>query len=365
MFSFWPDNYTWSYQLVRALAEAHFGGGDIGEILATAAAITPGDAASWKREWLRTADDVAALAAQATGPATEDAWKRASNYLRMASFFLPHGDPDEPALYRRGAEAFRRGVPGIEAVRIPFEGRAMHAFFATPPDSAGRMPTLILLGGLESLAEEVYFVAGVAALRYGFACLVLEGPGQGATLREEGLASRAAYEAPIAAAVDYLQARPEVDAERIGMVAYSLGGYYVCRAAAFERRLRACVAWGAEYDYSEVWDGRPDDHPLAPHLMGTLGVATMPEARRILRDFHLRGVASRIESPLLILHGADDRHIPLSHARRTYEEARGPKELKIFPAGQPGSIHCQWDAPTRAHAAMFSFLRRHLMPAAV
>ena len=366
MFSYWPDNYTWSYQLVRALAEAHFGGGDIGEILATAQAITPGDTDSWKREWLRTAGEVSALAADAPdtpGPAAEDAWKRASNYFRMASFFLPHGDPDEQLIYRRGAEAFRRGVPQLEEVRIPFEERAMHAFFATPPGSTGKLPAVILLGGLESLAEEVYFVAGVAALRYGFACLVLEGPGQGATLREEGIASRAAYETPIAAAVDYLQGRPEVDAERIGMVAYSLGGYYVCRAAAFERRLRACVAWGAEYDYSEVWGGRPDNHPLTPHLMNTLGAATMSDARLILRDFHLRGIASRIESPLLILHGEDDRHVPLSHAQRTYDEVRGPKELKVFPSGHPGSIHCQWDAPNRAHAAMFSFLRRQLTQA--
>ncbi|HEU5348915.1 MAG TPA: alpha/beta hydrolase, partial [Ktedonobacterales bacterium] len=134
----------------------------------------------------------------------------------------------------------------------------------------------------------------------------------------------------------------------------------VCRAAAFERRLGACVAWGAEYDYSEVWAGRPDNHPLVPHLMGTLGVQTISEARRILDDFNLRGVAARIECPLLILHGEDDSHVPLSHAHRTYDEARGVKELKIFPAGRPGSIHCQWDAPNRAHAAMFSFLRRHL-----
>ncbi|HEU5348559.1 MAG TPA: hypothetical protein VFU63_08090, partial [Ktedonobacterales bacterium] len=95
MFHYWPDNYTWSYQVVRALAEAHFGGGDIGEILATAAAITPGDADSWKREWLRSAEEAAGLAAEAEGPAAEDAWKRASNYYRMASFFLPYGDPDE------------------------------------------------------------------------------------------------------------------------------------------------------------------------------------------------------------------------------------------------------------------------------
>src|SRR3712207_7132279 len=35
-----------------------------------------------------------------------------------------------------------------------------------------------------------------------------------------------------AAAVDYLQARPDVDGDRIGIVGWSLGGYYAPRAAA-------------------------------------------------------------------------------------------------------------------------------------
>src|SRR5439155_1165368 len=46
--------------------------------------------------------------------------------------------------------------------------------------------------------------------------------------------------------------RPDVDATRIGIMAPSLGGYYAPRAAAFEKRLACCVAWGAFYDAGKV-----------------------------------------------------------------------------------------------------------------
>ena len=37
--------------------------------------------------------------------------------------------------------------------------------------------------------------------------------------------------------------------KRVAIMAYSAGGYYAPRAAAFEKRYAACVAWGPHYDY--------------------------------------------------------------------------------------------------------------------
>jgi len=46
-----------------------------------------------------------------------------------------------------------------------------------------------------------------------------------------------------AACVDYLLARGDVDPQRIGVVGWSLGGYYAPHAAAFEKRFALCVSW--------------------------------------------------------------------------------------------------------------------------
>src|SRR5262249_43676606 len=48
--------------------------------------------------------------------------------------------------------------------------------------------------------------------------------------------------------IDYLLAQGTVDPRRIAVVGASMGGFYAARAAAFEPRLAACVAWGGAYD---------------------------------------------------------------------------------------------------------------------
>ena len=59
---------------------------------------------------------------------------------------------------------------------------------------------------------------------------MLDQPGTGEALRLHGLTARLGAEAWAGAAVDWLQARPDVDPARIGTVGWSLGGYYAPRA---------------------------------------------------------------------------------------------------------------------------------------
>ena len=64
-------------------------------------------------------------------------------------------------------------------------------------------------------------------------------------------------------------------------MAYSAGGYYAPRAAAFEQRYAACVAWGPHFDYHAVWEKRwaamkKDENSVATshfQLPWVLGVA--------------------------------------------------------------------------------------------
>jgi pimeloyl-ACP methyl ester carboxylesterase len=62
------------------------------------------------------------------------------------------------------------------------------------------------------------------------------------------------YEATAAAAIDYLTARGDVDADRIGVNGASLGGYYAARVAAHEPRVKATVANCGPYDWAECFD---------------------------------------------------------------------------------------------------------------
>ncbi|HEX8346080.1 MAG TPA: alpha/beta hydrolase, partial [Actinoplanes sp.] len=60
---------------------------------------------------------------------------------------------------------------------------------------------------------------------------------------------------------------------------------------------------------------------------------------------HLDGIAERISMPLLVVHGENDRQIPLAYARRTFEQAvHSPRrELRVFTAAEGGAEHIGLD----------------------
>jgi dienelactone hydrolase len=85
--------------------------------------------------------------------------------------------------------------------------------------------------------------------------LIVDGPGNGESIRFRDLPLIAETEKYGAAAYDYLASRKEVDPKRIGVMAISLGGYYAPRAASLEPRYAACIAWGAQWDFMTPGSG--------------------------------------------------------------------------------------------------------------
>lgn len=212
------------------------------------------------------------------------------------------------------------------------------------------MPTVIFFDGLDVTKEFCYFWGVRDMVRRGLACLIVDGPGNGESIRFRGLKLRYDYEVPAGAAVDYLEGRKDVDPKRIGIMALSLGGYYAPRAAAFEKRLRACVAWGAQNNYQALWKRRVElaykTAPSVPpdHIQWVLGASSMEDALKRLENFKLSGVVERIECPFLMVHGEEDAQVSLADAKACFN-AMGSKDktLRVFTAEEGGSQHCQND----------------------
>jgi fermentation-respiration switch protein FrsA (DUF1100 family) len=62
------------------------------------------------------------------------------------------------------------------------------------------------------------------------------------------------------------------------------------------------------------------------------------------KKFTLEGVAEKVECPILILHGENDRLVPLEEARKLYDRVGFKnKTLKIFTEAEGGAEHCQVD----------------------
>ncbi|MGY1618010.1 alpha/beta hydrolase family protein [Geodermatophilus sp. SYSU D00691] len=284
---------------------------------------------------------------------------RASNYLAQAERMLAHSDPHRIPTYKRLLElaqkAFDTYSPSVTRVAIPYEGTTLPAYFSAAPGD-GPKPVVILVNGLDSTKEHMYSSDHWAELAArGISCLMLDQPGTGEALRLQGLTARIDTEVWAGAAVDYLETRDDVDAGRIGIVGWSLGGYYSPRAAAFEKRLALCVAWGANHDWGAVQRRRREREGERPvphyweHVLWVWGQEGDENHLDAFLDFadgvHLDGVVEQITVPFLIAHGANDRQIPVEYAHRSYEQAvNSPKrELRVFTPEEGATEHIGLD----------------------
>ena len=339
------------------LAESYYGGGEFNEIYRTSQRITPGDTESWHLEWRRTADRVRlhGQVEQAGGrlQSALKAFLRAANYYRVAEFFLSYTDERKVPTYLNSAGAFQEAVvltPTMERVQVPYEDTHMPGYLFLPDPPINNPPVVILTGGADSTAEEVYFIGAPEATKRGFACLVVDGPGRGGMLRLQQSLAIPDFERPVTAMVDYLAARGDVDSNRIALMGVSMGGYYMTRAAAYEKRVRACVCHFGPYNvYTDIYEFY---EPLKAQFHWITGSSTEDEVKERLNRFTLADSIGQVECPLLILHGADDMITDSRCAQRIYDEAKCEKELRFMPAGEPGSIHCSYDN----HAEIFPFM---------
>ena len=353
----WPEHPWMSYQFRRALGETQEGGGSVSEGFQAASRMVPGDKESWHREWLRVAErnDRRGDGAEQAGhvQTARAAWLRATDMYRSAEFWLAADDPRRLDTFTRCEEAFKKAgryfAPPVEAVRVPYEEARMYGYFIPSPFAPPRrQPVLISFGGLDSFKEELYFMVGRAALERGISCLHMDGPGQGATLRRQGIRTRFDYEVPVAACIDYLETRGDVDLDRVAVSGTSLGGYYAARAASFEHRLAACISHGAIWDVSEMWGEAGEDHGLAGHIKWVFGLASMAEGREVFPRFSLEGVLGGMRCPYLILHGGHDV-LGVRQATTVHESAKQAGvdvELRLLSAEETGAEHCQHDNPT-------------------
>jgi dienelactone hydrolase len=328
--------------------------GDIG-VIGDRLRTCVGDDEAWHREW----DWLASLLEQRGHQRAALGMRLSAGeclllsclYHLMSERFLTPDDARRRDSYVHAMEAFEtaRQLSGkhLERVAVPYEGTALPAYFI-PAEASGPAPAVIFLCGLDTTKELACMRVGQQLARRGIHCLAIDTPGVGEALRLQKLLTRYDYEVPVGAAVDYLQARPDVATGRIAVIGSSLGGYYATRAAAFEPRLKACVAWGGQLDYYAIWQRRLEHGGVLGvpffQLMYITGQPTPDEALKHIEHFRLEEYAEHLTCPFLMLHGKDDQQIPLADAEKAFElVASANKELKVFSGQDGGSQHCQND----------------------
>ena len=257
--------------------------------------------------------------------------QRAGVYYHFGKFLFVHDVLQMKAAHMKAVECRNLALPHLnppgERVTVPYEGQALYGILRKPRGVA-KPPVLIMAVGLDSAKEETEAYER-PYLDRGIATLVFDGPGQGEG--EYDFAIRGDYEAAAKAVVDYVETRRDLDTSRIGLWGVSLGGYYAPRAAAFEKRIKACLALGGPYDWEGSWDSLPELTREAFRVRSHC--ATQEQAKRHALTLSLKGVAQNITCPIFIMTGKLDRLIPWQHAQRLANEVKGPCTFLLIEDG--------------------------------
>ncbi|KAK4150733.1 Alpha/Beta hydrolase protein [Chaetomidium leptoderma] len=239
MFKFF-NSFMFNFELTRLLGSMPAGGCDACEFLTAVGKIKKHDPESWHDAWKEQGERAEAIADEAAGDGlralAKNAYLRASNYYRAASYLFFNDDPRVVPLSERSVAAFVRATTLMDGVvllvEIPYENE---------------IPLLLYFGGADSTKEELHFLFGHSGPQLGYAVLCLEGPGQGLLLKRSGIPLRPDFEVCADKALGFLEdlsrSRPELqlDLDRIAVAGAATGGYFALRAAT-DARIKACVS---------------------------------------------------------------------------------------------------------------------------
>jgi pimeloyl-ACP methyl ester carboxylesterase len=382
------------------LGAAAYGGADIGEVLVTAQAITAGDYDSWYDQWLATADRIAAEAekAQAAGHlvSARDGLLRASNYYRSADFYL-HGNPDDPRIrhaYGRARDCFVSAAalfdPPVTPVEIPYEGTVLRGYFYPAIGRGGDTeprPTIVMHSGFDGTCEEMHFLGAAAAQERGYHVFTFDGPGQPAALHFDGLVFRPDWEHVVTPVLDWVRDQPGVDPGKVALFGASMGGLLAPRAAAFEQRLAACIAFDGVYDMGltaltwmpgsradiqavlraesapevdamieQLMAANPNIRWAATHGQYAMGVHSPRAFFASMLDYTLAdGIAEQITCPTLVCEAAADIFFE-GQPQLLFDHLTCPKQLLEFTEAEGAGAHCQVGAGRLAFARIYDWL---------
>ncbi len=352
------DEINMNFQLNRPLA---FGGGKIDEIRSAAHRI--GDLSDWKREFL--------LLAQT---AEQDGRKGdAAAYIRLAEFFMTAGDPDKERAYDRFIGLFHEyhkadyDTGSIVEDRIPFDGGYLPVM-RLPVINGRKKGILVAHGGYDSFIEELYPLLDYFR-NSGFEVIAFEGPGQGGCLRRYGLTMTPEWEKPVGAVLDHY------GLSNVTLLGISLGGYLAPRAAAFDKRISAVIAYDVIFDFfgciaaargkffETVIRGLVTSK-VAPLLnvivrarmrrdpfvfwgvsqgMHVFGVKTPYRYFREAMKYNTRAISHLVTQDFLLMAGAEDHFVPVEMFFKQARALTGVRSLtcRLFTEQEGAQNHCQ------------------------
>jgi cephalosporin-C deacetylase-like acetyl esterase len=376
------------------------GGSDLGEVLTTVSQIKDYDKEGWHQAWAAMARKVRAIAdeyaARGHLQSAQGAYFRATTYFRASAVYLFGSDPRAAQAWQDGRDTFLKAAGlsdgRIRPVRIPYEKTTLPGYLITPDASNKKRPLILLQTGLDGSAEDLYFILAPHAVRRGYSVLVFEGPGQGEMIFKQGLPFRYDWEKVVTPVVDFAMTLPGVDQRRMALMGYSMGGYLVPRALAYEKRIGWGIADGGVYSVFEgtmskfpeaVRKGLDDPSQAAKvnetayaemkkhvdlsqfinQMFMTFHASNPVDLLRKLQKYSNAGSIEKINAEMLVVNSSDDQIAGSNaQAKQFFNALKTKKTYLEFDASQGAQLHCQLGAPVASSERILNWLDERLKP---
>jgi dipeptidyl aminopeptidase/acylaminoacyl peptidase len=183
---------------------------------------------------------------------------------------------------------------------------------------------------MDSFKEAMVALYGDRWLNRGIAVLAIDGPGQ--------------YEAPMLGlyfstdawvetgpvVADWLAARPEIDASRIGVTGTSFGSFFGTILTAHEPRVRACAVMSVCHEPGCHTIFQEASPTFKKRFMYMSGIVDEDEFDKFRETITWEGHADKIRVPYLCVAGEAEELSPLEHSERLVAALNGPKQMVVY-----------------------------------
>jgi hypothetical protein len=306
--------------------------------------------ASMRREYERAArrrEDIADAAAAADHPATARRnYHQAALFYGLAQYTIQEdGSQAKAALHAKCQDCYARVIQladnPIYKVEIPFAddppflGTSFPALLHLPPDHQRPAPCVIFIPGTDMYKEQVPNPEDNIFAKRGLACLTLDGPGQGESLLRllKVHVETWNYERAVSSAIDYLVARPEIDAGRIAVLGVSTGSYWAPRAAIWEARhqdrIKACAGLMADWETGFVTEFEFAQPNFKSNYMYMAGLTDESRFDELAPLHTLDGLIQEVTCPVLMPWVSSTR-CAVSSRSNVMRQVRTPHELRVY-----------------------------------
>ena len=386
------DSLLMDALLKHLLGLMRLGMSDLGEVYEVIGQLKSNDEECWINAWSAVAQRLQSRAEKADRAGklitASSAYLRAATYWRASLMYFSHPDDARLRDYARASsKCYERylqlsGYPGAY-VEIPYENTFLRGHFYRSPVAAKKAPLLILTPGRDTWAEDTCWVYD-AAIRRGIHCLVYDGPGQGFALRLNNLTFRPDWENVVGPVIDFALEIPGIDASRVGLMGLSFGAFLSTRAAAFEKRLKVCIAdpgsisWGESIINHFPPPVRPKLIEEGPDfiLQASAGTAEGDSLNWLVRDYAWKHgvrqqevfktllaydntpVVDQIECEMLVTDGTEE--MARGQAQRLFDALKCPKHYLLFDETSTAQAHCQIGAYATATEHLFAWIDEKL-----